>query len=203
MSINKNDENSKENRLLSNAFKLFTEKGIKDTSIQEIVDNANVAKGTFYLYFKDKYEIRDVLITKKSEKLFSDALASLRKNYISNFSDQIIYVINYVIDELNKNQILLKFISKNLSWGVYNKTLWTIYETNEEKGDTLYSIAKKYNTTVDELKKLNNLTNNTLSIGQTLKVPYFFLDTTTSSSVKPSSEVATISYSPISINFPE
>ena len=39
------------------------------------------------------------------------------------------------------------------------------------KGDTLYSIAKKYNTTVDELKKLNNLTNNTLSIGQTLKVP--------------------------------
>ena len=54
MSINKNDENSKENRLLSNAFKLFTEKGIKDTSIQEIVDNANVAKGTFYLYFKDK-----------------------------------------------------------------------------------------------------------------------------------------------------
>lgn len=143
MGINKNDENSKENRLLANAFKLFTEKGIKDTSIQEIVDNANVAKGTFYLYFKDKYEIRDVLITKKSEKLFSDALASLRKNYISNFSDQIIYVINYVIDELTKNQILLKFISKNLSWGVYNKTLWTIYETNEEKGDTLYELFMK------------------------------------------------------------
>lgn len=39
------------------------------------------------------------------------------------------------------------------------------------KGDTLYSIAKKYNTTVDELKKLNNLTSNTLSIGQTLKIP--------------------------------
>ena len=113
---------------------------VNSGDIQEIVDNANVAKGTFYLYFKDKYEIRDVLITKKSEKLFSDALASLRKNYISNFSDQIIYVINYVIDELNKNQILLKFISKNLSWGVYNKTLWTIYETNEEKGDTLYEL---------------------------------------------------------------
>ncbi len=39
------------------------------------------------------------------------------------------------------------------------------------KGDTLYSIAKKYNTIVDELKKLNNLTSNTLSIGQTLKIP--------------------------------
>ncbi len=38
-------------------------------------------------------------------------------------------------------------------------------------GDSLYSIAKKFNTTVDELKALNNLTSNLLSIGQTLKVP--------------------------------
>lgn len=37
-----------------------------------------------------------------------------------------------------------------------------------KSGDTLYSIAKKYNTTVDELKRKNNLTSNTLSIGQTL-----------------------------------
>ena len=62
-------EKDKEERLLKTAFELFTEKGIKDTSIQEIVDRAEVAKGTFYLYFKDKYEIRDVLITKKSEKM--------------------------------------------------------------------------------------------------------------------------------------
>ena len=38
-------------------------------------------------------------------------------------------------------------------------------------GDTLYSIAKKYNTTVDRIKSLNNLTSNTLSIGQILKIP--------------------------------
>ncbi len=39
------------------------------------------------------------------------------------------------------------------------------------KGDTLYGIAKKLDTTVDELKKVNNLTSNQLSIGQILKVP--------------------------------
>ncbi|MFP5437351.1 MAG: glucosaminidase domain-containing protein [Bacteroidia bacterium] len=38
------------------------------------------------------------------------------------------------------------------------------------KGDTLYSISKKYNTTVDEIVKLNNLNGNAISIGQTLKV---------------------------------
>ena len=40
-----------------------------------------------------------------------------------------------------------------------------------KQGDSLYSIAKSYNTTVDILKDINNLTNNTLSINQTLKIP--------------------------------
>ncbi len=40
-----------------------------------------------------------------------------------------------------------------------------------KSGDTLYGIARRFNTTVDELKRLNNLTSNTLSIGQALKVP--------------------------------
>ncbi len=36
------------------------------------------------------------------------------------------------------------------------------------KGDTLYSISKRYNTTVERLKRLNNMNSNTLSIGQIL-----------------------------------
>lgn len=40
-----------------------------------------------------------------------------------------------------------------------------------KSGDSLYSIARKYNTTVNDLMKYNNLTSNLLSIGQTLKIP--------------------------------
>lgn len=47
-----------------------------------------------------------------------------------------------------------------------NVTTYTV-----KSGDTLYSIAKKYNTTVNAITTLNNLTSNTLSIGQTLKIP--------------------------------
>lgn len=39
-----------------------------------------------------------------------------------------------------------------------------------KKGDNLYSIARKYNTTVDDLKKINNLSSNLLSIGQKLLI---------------------------------
>lgn len=39
-----------------------------------------------------------------------------------------------------------------------------------KKGDTLWGIAKKYNTTVNKIKELNSLTSNTLSIGQILKI---------------------------------
>jgi len=52
-----------------------------------------------------------------------------------------------------------------------------------KSGDTLYKIANKYNLTVDELKKLNNLTSNTLSIGQKLNVSTNFKETETTYTV--------------------
>ena len=38
-------------------------------------------------------------------------------------------------------------------------------------GDSLWNIARKYDTTVNEIKSLNGLTNDNLSIGQVLKIP--------------------------------
>ena len=45
------------------------------------------------------------------------------------------------------------------------------FEYIVKAGDSLYSIANKYNTTVDKIKNLNNLSNNLLSIGQIIKLP--------------------------------
>ena len=47
-----------------------------------------------------------------------------------------------------------------------------------EPGDSLYSIARKYNTKVDAIKAYNNLTNDTLTIGQVLQIPTTNIDTT-------------------------
>ena len=146
----KSEEVSKESKLLDTAYKLFTQKGIKNTSIQEIVDNADIGKGTFYLYFKDKYELRDVLIYRKSNKLFNDAYKESKKKSFNTLTDQMIFIIDYVINKLNKNQLLLKFISKNLSWGVFNETISKVYNiSNEENENGIYSLflkgIKEYN----------------------------------------------------------
>lgn len=120
----------KKQKLLESSFNLFTKKGIKNTSVQEITENAGTAKGTFYLYFKDKYEVENQLIIRKSKQLFEKAVNALKKQTITNFEDEIIFVINYVIDELNKNRLLLKFISKNLSFGLYNEKVSKITMNN-------------------------------------------------------------------------
>ncbi|MDI9257508.1 glucosaminidase domain-containing protein [Flavobacterium sedimenticola] len=50
-----------------------------------------------------------------------------------------------------------------------------VYENNPDtytvvKGDTLYSISKRFNISIEDLKKKNNLTDNTLSLGQQILV---------------------------------
>lgn len=52
--INKEE---KRNSIAISCINLFCEKGIQQTSIEEIAKNAGVAKGTIYLYFKNKEEI--------------------------------------------------------------------------------------------------------------------------------------------------
>lgn len=132
-----NKKLNKQEKLLEAGFCLFTRKGIKSTTVQDIVNKAKIAKGTFYLYFKDKYELRDILIMKKSQKLFNDALRSLKKSKITDFKDQIIYIINYVIDELTKNPLLLKFIAKDLGWGVFNKAVINVYSLSNNNNEDL------------------------------------------------------------------
>lgn len=123
--MGKVDENKqqKEDALFQSAYNLFMSKGISKTSIHDIVQAAGVAKGTFYLYFKDKFEIRDRLIARTAEKLFQSANSELEKVHISKFEDKIIFIVDYVLDQMEKNKAVLQFVSKNLSWGIFRQAI--------------------------------------------------------------------------------
>ena len=109
--------------LLNTSFELFTSQGLNKTSISDIVEKAGVAKGTFYLYFKDKYDIRNRLIAHKSSQLFIQAYNAMRDNELHGLENEIIFLMNYVLDELAANKGLLAFIYKDLSWAVFKRAL--------------------------------------------------------------------------------
>ena len=116
----------KENSLLKTAFEFFTTKGFSKTSITDIVEKAGVAKGTFYLYFKDKYDIRNKLVSHKSSQLFKNALSDLGSKLEElPFEEKIISIIDNILNQLSENQSLLTFISKNLSWGIFKNAITT------------------------------------------------------------------------------
>ncbi len=133
LSISKveSNKNKKLNKLLDTAFQLFTDKGIHHTSIQDIVNHAGVAKGTFYLYFKDKYEIQDHLLARTSYRLFHTALKASEKENIERLDDKIIFIINYIIDFLVHNPLVINFIQKNLSLGLYSEKISILMDDKE------------------------------------------------------------------------
>lgn len=111
----------KNEQIVEAAYELFLEQGVESVSIQEIADRAGVAKGTFYLYFHDKDELKEAIIAQKSNELFQYAISALHQTGITDFESQIIFVIDYVLDVLEHNQEALKLISKNLSLGVFSR----------------------------------------------------------------------------------
>lgn len=132
------NKRKKKDALLAAAFSLFTEKGIHDTSISDIVKRAELAKGTFYLYFKDKYDIERRLVAKKASQLFEEAYRQLAANPQENFEDEVVWLVNYIVDLLNQDKVLLKFVSKNLGWGVFYHALTAPKESDELNFNIVY-----------------------------------------------------------------
>lgn len=113
----------KREALLNTAFDLFTSKGLHKTSISDIVQQANVAKGTFYLYFEDKYDLCNKLIAYKASQLFAKAYTSMQQEPPMDIEAKILYLVSHIVDSLENNKTLLTFISKNLSWGIFKAAL--------------------------------------------------------------------------------
>lgn len=99
----------------------------------------------------------------------TDDLESLIVEYgfIDNSSDVEFLKENY--KELAEATIKSVLEYKNIPYKEPDTIITDTYEV--VSGDTLYGIAKKLDTSVDELKKINNLTTNILNVGQVLKVP--------------------------------
>ena len=98
-------------------------------------------------------------IVKKGDSLWS--IASKNNTTVDNIKK----LNNLSSNNLSVGQVLkLSYDTKNED--IKESNIYTV-----KKGDSLWLIANKYGTTVDELKNANDLKSNTLSIGQTLIIP--------------------------------
>lgn len=136
----------KRENLLSASYDLFIRKGVNDTSISDITESAGVAKGTFYLYFIDKWDIYEQLIIERSYLLFKEALMYINEKNIKKFPDKLINIFDYIIDSFTNDSDLLKFIGRNLSLGIYNNIIKDEYTYQY---DDIKSILEK------EMKEYN------------------------------------------------
>lgn len=91
-----------------------------------------------------------------------DSLYSIARKY-NTTTEELIKLNNLKTTVLSVGQQLILPVNGSIS----DDTL----EYTVVKGDSLYSIAKKYNTSVDKIKKLNNLGGDSLSVGQVLLIP--------------------------------
>lgn len=101
-------------------------------------------------------ESKNVYVVKKGDSLYKIA-----KEYDTT-TNELIKLNNLSNTNLSIGQIL-KIPIEQIEEPEY---LYTV-----KSGDSLYKIAREYNTTVDELMKLNNLSSIYLNVGQTLKIP--------------------------------
>lgn len=125
--MSKVDDNKKQKKqaLYRAAFELFTEKGFSKTAISDITERSGLAKGTFYLYFKDKYELRDDLVAYKASQLLDNAYETLEKAQSDSFEQEMLLLTDYIIARFKDEPTLLRFISKNLSWGIFKNAFTT------------------------------------------------------------------------------
>ncbi|MDD7306195.1 MAG: TetR/AcrR family transcriptional regulator [Peptoniphilaceae bacterium] len=132
-SLREKNKYKKINSMLKAALRLFLEKGFDNTSIEEITKKSNVAKGTFYLYFKDKIDIRNKIIVEKSSEIVNKAYAYIKNKTYANREDQIIDFCDYIINYLIGHKDMLKLIHKNISTSLYREVLEEEYEENNIK----------------------------------------------------------------------
>ena len=158
-----------------NLYKIARENNIDVNTL--IKDNA-LTSNNIYIGQNLKIRIPEDNITVVEECFGEDynpPVTDNYTNYIVQRGDSLYSIANRFNTSVSEIKRINNLSSNNLSIGqILKLPINTNNNTNRtytvQRGDNLYSIARKFNTTVNSIKSKNNLTSNLLSIGQVLKI---------------------------------
>ncbi len=108
----------KRTKIIDAAYELFTKNGIDVTPIDEVVKKAGVAKGTFYLYFRDKYDLTDQIVLHECSLIVKQSIEETEKETFEknvNPVDKIMLFADKIIDRMIENRDIIVLLNSKLS----------------------------------------------------------------------------------------
>lgn len=91
-------------RILQESLILFTDNGFEKTTVSDIVENCDIARGTFYNYFSDMNTLFDALINELNQKIV-ESIQHTRKT-TSNLYDYLYGTFKSYFDLISSNQMI-------------------------------------------------------------------------------------------------
>ncbi len=105
----KNEKHISREMIKKCAVDLFVQKGVADTSVNDIVKRAGIAKGTFYLYFQNKDDLINAVFEKFGEEFFEEII--VKNKDLPRITD----IAESVLAYFNNNRMFLVELRMNMN----------------------------------------------------------------------------------------
>lgn len=102
---------SKKDQLLDIALSLFLEKGYDKTSISDILQHSDIARGTLYYHFASKEAIMDAIIDRASRKIFAEAEKICRNETLSVYEKLFALFAGMSMQNLSGGEMMIDYLN--------------------------------------------------------------------------------------------
>ncbi|MCF2627167.1 TetR/AcrR family transcriptional regulator [Fusobacterium mortiferum] len=156
----------KKELIVSSAKKVILEKGYKNISVEDITNEAGIAKGSFYTYFKSKNLVIDYILEEVIAKRKNEFKLDKRKS-LENTIKSLVRTRTKLDDEKLKENLVLVNLFRNVA-SLDEKTLMLLKELEKVIIERMESIILAYPKEIKIEKKdikfyskmLNNIISN-------------------------------------------
>lgn len=132
---------NKKEKIIESAIELFQEKGIDKTTISDIVKRANIAQGTFYIYFPSKLALMPALAEEMVKVLMGHIQAKVDSN--QSIKEQLTNIVDAIFTVNEEYCEVLAVVHSGLASTEHLKQWETVYEPCYEMISNLLDEAMK------------------------------------------------------------
>jgi len=155
----------KKELIVSSAKKVILEKGYKNISVEDITNEAGIAKGSFYTYFKSKNLVIDYILEEVIAKRKNEFKLDKRKS-LENTIKSLVRTRIKLDDEKLKENLVLVNLFRNVA-SLDEKTLMLLKELEKVIIERMESIILAYPKEIkiekNDIKFYSKMLNNIIS----------------------------------------